>query len=141
MAYVTQQDMVKRFGEQELVELTDRDGTAGAIVPGVLAEAIADAESEIDAYLASRYSLPLTDPPAALTRVAADIARYRLYDEHATDAVTDRYKAAVDFLKSIAKGTVSFGPGDDGTPPESEATIAIESDGHVWDRDKSNGFI
>lgn len=119
MPYVTQQQLVDRFGADELQQLTDRDGNAGAIVAAVLDEAIADADATVDAYLRQRYTLPLSPVPTVLTRIAADLVRYRLYDEHAPEAVTKRHDAALRFLRDVAAGLVSLGasdPAPTGTP-------------------------
>lgn len=105
--YTSQADMEDRFGAEEMIQLTDRTGT-GVIDVAVLDRAIADADAEIDGYLASRYQLPLAETPPALTRIASDIARYLLYDDAATDSVSDRYDNAVKFLRSVARGDVSL---------------------------------
>ncbi|PKG72986.1 DUF1320 domain-containing protein, partial [Shewanella sp. GutCb] len=73
--YASSAQMVARFGEDELVSLTDRDGTAGAIVARVLDVALNDATALINGYLAGRYTLPLPTPPAMLERLCCDIAR------------------------------------------------------------------
>ncbi len=44
-------------------------------------------------------------------------ARYRLYDEHATEQVTKRYEDAIKFLRAVAKGEVLLGIGGDGDEP------------------------
>lgn len=108
MTYATQQDMIDRFGEQELIELTDR-ANLGAIDATVLAKALDDADAEINAYLASRYTLPLASVPPVLTRFAADVARYQLYDTRATEQVKARYDAAIKFFRSVSTGAVSLG--------------------------------
>lgn len=105
--YCTQADMVDRFGEEELIQLTDRAGL-DVIDTVVLDRAIADATAEIDGYLASRYQLPLAETPPSLTRIASDIARYFLYDDAATSSVQDRYDNAVKFLRGVARGDVSL---------------------------------
>jgi len=108
MTYATQADMVDRFGETELAQRTNRvDGTT--IDTTVLGRALADADAEIDGYLAGRYALPLATVPTALVRVACDVARYRLYDDGITDVVRQRYEDATSFLKRISSGDVILG--------------------------------
>lgn len=107
MPYATQSDMTDRFGAVELAQLTDRDN--GLVIDAtVLGRALADADAEIDAYLATRYQLPLASVPPVLARMAADVARYRLYDDRATDAVRTRYEDAVALLKRMASGDVQL---------------------------------
>lgn len=123
MTYATQADLSERFGETELAQLTDRHYGA-SIEASVLDRALADADAEIDGYLASRYALPLASVPTALVRVAADIARYRLYDDRVTDAVRNRYQEAVSYLKAISAGGVVI----DGAAPLAAAatTVAVK---------------
>ena len=105
--YCTQDDMISRFGEEELIQLTDR-AALGVIDGTVLDRAMADAAAEIDGYLAGRYALPLAETPQALTLVACDIARYRLYDDSVIDIVKERYEQAVAYLRSLARGEISL---------------------------------
>ncbi len=135
MPYAAQTDMVARFGTEELIQLTDRSN-AGAIDATVLDQALGDANAEIDLYLA-RYNPPLITVPPMLTVVACDIARYRLYDDVPTDAVRDRYNAAVAKLRDIAQGRIDLGLSD-GTPvatgqPQIDAPDRIWSDATLKD--------
>jgi phage gp36-like protein len=109
VGYATKQNMIDRFGSEELIQLTDRNNT-GAIDDVVLGQALADADTKIDGYLGTRYTLPLATVPPSLTPIACDIARYNLYDKHATEEVRNRYKDAEGFLKLLAKGEVTLGP-------------------------------
>lgn len=140
MSYASQVDMEERFGEQELIQLTDRDHT-GAIDATVLDRALADATAEIDGYLASRYQLPLTTTPTVLVRVCADIARYHLHDDNIPEPVEIRYKAAVDLLRQVSIGRVSMGVSDSGETPTSNDGAEINSGGRIWDRNDSKGYI
>ena len=120
MTYALQADLVALFGSTEIAQLTDRiNGTV--IDATVLGRALADADAEIDSYLAARYSLPLASAPTALVRVAADIARYRLFDDRVTDAVRARYQDAVAYLKQISLGNVVI----DGASPLTPAATAM----------------
>lgn len=105
MTYASQTDLIDRFGEAELAQRTNRaDGLTIDTV--VLARALTDADAEIDGYLSTRYQLPLASTPILLVRLAADIARYRLYDDGVPDAVRQRYEDAVALLKRMASGEV-----------------------------------
>ncbi|MFW5920921.1 MAG: gp436 family protein [Polyangiales bacterium] len=109
MPYATVQDLVDRFGEKEILQLTDRDHT-DEIDTEVAEQALDDASAEIDGYLdARRFKLPLEDVPRVLTRAAADIARYRLYATQAPETVKDRYEATLSWLKMLARGDVQLG--------------------------------
>jgi phage gp36-like protein len=117
MAYAVQADLVLRFGEDELIGLTDRENT-GVIQASVVERNIADADAEIDGYLAGRYSLPLASVPPILNRLSSDIARYHLYGERVTDTVRKRYEDAVRLLRGLADGSVKLGI-DGGSPVDS----------------------
>lgn len=106
--YASQQNMIDRFGEDELIQLTDRTNM-GAIDTAVLGQALADADTEINSYLAAVCTLPLVSVPARLGKIAADIARYQLYDTRASDQVRARYTDAIAFLKQVVAGSASLG--------------------------------
>ena len=107
MTYASQTDLTDRFGATELAQRTNRvDGLTIDTV--VLARALSDADAEIDGYLATRYSLPLLSVPPVLLRLAADIARYRLYDDGVPATVLQRYQDAVSLLKRLSSGDVQL---------------------------------
>nr|WP_067289908.1 phage protein Gp36 family protein [Marinobacterium profundum] len=139
--YATQADLVQRFGEAELISLTDRDGTAGAIVASVIDQVLADASAEIDGYIGGRYKLPLATVPAVLNRLCCDIARFLLYDVRADDQLVKRYEAVIKFLTALGKGDLSLGLPDEGEAGPSQNLAEIQSDGHVFRRGNSKGFI
>jgi len=107
MAYLTQQDLIDRFALDEIEDLAP-DGSGGLDAVKIAA-AIADAGNEIDIYLTSGgYGLPLSNVPPVVTSYACDIARYRLYDNEATEQVNKRYERAIKFLQSVADGKIKL---------------------------------
>ncbi|MEC4724520.1 DUF1320 family protein [Shewanella sp. D64] len=141
MVYATSAQMIARFGEDELVSLTDRDGSAEGIVGSVLDVALNDATALINGYLAGRYTLPLVTAPEMLERLSCDIARYGLYDNGASEQVSKRFDDAVRFLEMVAAGRITLGITTEGDSPVSNDLPAIESDGAVFNRRQSTGFI
>ncbi|MDX1301190.1 gp436 family protein [Photobacterium sp.] len=141
--YCTRDDMKGRFGEQELIALTDRDGSAGAVVDSVLNQAIDDACATIDGYLGGRYSLPLHIVPRVLARTACDLARYYLNDDVLGDEhqVAKRYKDAISYLEKVGRGVLQLGVDSNNARPESNNTATITSAGSVFGRDRAKGFI
>lgn len=136
MTYATQQNLIDRFGERELIELTDRsDPSTGAIDATVVAKALADADAEIDGYLSSRYQLPLSPVPAKLERVAGDIARYYLYEDRVTDQVRARFSDAQQWLRDVASGKVSLGATSGGVAPTPADTVQFEPGQKVFARE------
>lgn len=108
MTYATQQNLLDRYGEQELIELTDR-ANLGVIDAAVLAQALADADAEINGYLAGRYALPLATTPVVLVRAACDIARFNLHKDAAPELVQKRRDDAVKFLALVGQGKIGLG--------------------------------
>jgi phage gp36-like protein len=107
MSYASQADMEERFGATELAQRTDRI-SGETIDATVLARALADADAEIDGYLATRYTLPLPSTPPAINRLACEIARYRLFDDGVPETVRVRYQDAVSLLKRLSSGEVQL---------------------------------
>ena len=138
MAYCTKQQMIDRFKEAELIQLTDID-SVGVINDSVLDQAIDDAMHEINSYL-SKYTLPLSVVPAVLVRKSCDITRYFLYDDAATDEVSKRYDSAIKFLLNVSKGLISLGADAAGDKPSSTSTATFKSDPKTFSRSDS-GFL
>jgi phage gp36-like protein len=137
MPYATQADLEARFGADELTQLTDRVG-AGVPDAAIVARALADADAEIDGYLASRYALPLATVPPVLVRIACDIARYRLWEDRASEEVRRRYEDARRMLESIARGQVSLGlPAASSAPALAEVSLGNV---RVMTRDGTGGY-
>lgn len=118
--YATVQDMIERFGEQEIMHLTDPEGVA--VQEAKARRALDDAQALVDASVGRTYRLPLAGctkpspvagdvhatsqvPPPLLTRLVCDVARYYLYPalepEH---EVAVRFKSAQQQLAALAKG-------------------------------------
>ncbi len=129
MSYATKQDMIDRFKELELIQLTNEVVEPATVIDDtVLGRVLADADAEIDVYLVGRYALPLASVPAMLTSLACDMARYKLYDDRATEQVAKRYDDAVKLLRLIAKGDVSLGPTGGTKAPEIGGPTAQAND-------------
>jgi phage gp36-like protein len=141
MLYATQQDLIDRFGEDELIQLTDRaDPPAGAIDAAVAARALDAAEAMIDGYVGVRYALPLAQVPPLLTGIACDLARYHLYTNQATETVSARRDQAVATLRDIAAGKLALPVGETETPAPASVGVAIAGPGRVFSSDSLKGF-
>ena len=108
MSYASLDDLVAAFGQAEVDQLLDRDGS-GVHDPGVLEAALADADAEIDGYLVGRYALPLSPVPRLIVRIACDITRYRLWSVNASEEVRRRYEDARRLLEALRQGAVQIG--------------------------------
>lgn len=107
MAYITVADLQKRFGEDEILALADRDGD-DIVDTDVIDQAIADVAAVIDVYLSGRYQVPLESPPTIVQSIAADLVRFKLMDNRATEEAEKRYKDAIQLLRDIAASRASL---------------------------------
>lgn len=107
MTYATRDDMIQAFGEDELIELTDRAET-GEMDNTVIAAALAAAAAEIDGYVGRVADLPLATVPANLRQVALAIARYRLDTTQSEGRVRLDYEDALSTLTQISKGIIAL---------------------------------
>ncbi len=141
--YCQADDLISRFGIDELTELTDRDGALGEVNLPLVTQAIDDASATIDGYIGGRYRLPLPTVPRVLTRIACDLARYFLYDEQldSEHQVAKRYKDAISYLEQVGKGVVQLGFDDNATKAQTNNSATMLSAGSVFARERSKGFI
>ncbi|WP_421460633.1 gp436 family protein [Agrobacterium tumefaciens] len=143
MTYVTQQDLIDRFGEKELIELTDRvNKPVTTINPVVVERAISDASALIDGYLKKVLKLPLSVVPPILTKNAADIARYYLHGKAADkeSPVTRAYNEAVSFLRDVSRGLVELTDGGETPAPAGGGSVRASAPGRVFTRDSLKDF-
>jgi phage gp36-like protein len=109
MGYATQADMIARYGETELIQLTDDHAVPGMIAAEVVASALADADAVIDSHLVGGgYTLPLATAYPILIKTACALARYSLYRAERPEAVQADYADALGWLVNLARGTVSL---------------------------------
>ncbi|MDO4434847.1 MAG: DUF1320 domain-containing protein [Cardiobacteriaceae bacterium] len=100
---ITRDDLTKRFGEAELIRLTDREHYQH-INEDVLKAAILDAEAEAKSYLrAAGLSDAIVHTAPILKIKVCDMARYYLHQDGVTTVVEARYQQAISFLKEVVK--------------------------------------
>lgn len=150
MKYATLADMVTRYGQAELIQLTDHTHVPPAHIDTTRVQiAIQDAQMEIDSAIGRIYRLPLagcirppvppgTEPtavaPPQLTRLACDIARFFLYDDLAPEnEVVRRYKQAKATLDDIAAGALELACPWGGSPGELIAADAQSGSPEAYD--------
>lgn len=136
--YATVDTMLKKFGERELIQLTDTEAPYEDVINyEKLNAALAEANSEIDGYLASRYQLPLPAVPPFLEAIACNMARYHACTGAISenDPIKTRYDNAVKSLKEIAKGTIAIGgtPAGESVPVQTASNNVLFKVGrHDW---------
>lgn len=141
MAYAVSSDLITRYGQRELIQLTDRvDPPAGAVNTEISDKALADAGDLIDSYISAAYALPISPPPPMVVGLACQIARYLLYVDAPTDKVKADYDAALKFLKDVQAGKAKI-PGLDGVeePGRTGMVLTSEAD-RTFTRDSLRGF-
>ena len=109
MMYCSRSDLIAAFGEEELIQLTDREHVS-SVNDDILDKAIRAAQAEIDIWLAGSYKLPLPAVPEVLTRMACDITRYILSGDIDEDhPIARRHRDQLIKLKAISRGQASLG--------------------------------
>jgi len=105
MAYANISQMIARFGERELTELTDFTG-AGEADAAALQSALDDAAALIDAELrAAGYAVPLALPPREIQRANLLLARCELYVTNLPESILAQCQETRAWLRAVAAGT------------------------------------
>lgn len=152
---ITKDDLIHRFGMDEMVNLTDKEQYQ-FVDDTVVGYAIADASALVASYLKPVGLIDELDgsfvfmvngaiqkAPKALSLKLCDIARYYLYENGTTDIVEKRYSEAIDWLKMVAaKPQMLTGAKKDNsgicviaaTPPNLYGTELYGTDRPDWDR-------
>ena len=116
MAYCTQADIEVLIPQLELAQITTESGDTADTV--VVADAIAAADAEIDAYCGKQYTVPFAPVPARVKSLSVDMSIYHLYSRRsvAPEIRRIKYEDAVKFLKDVAKGLAVLGGTGDTNP-------------------------
>lgn len=161
MAYLTAEELLARFGAEEIAQVADR-GTPRDVSAELLALAVGgdelvgwaesdvaavtaavariktcldDAESAIDGYLSSRYAIPLATVPLIVKRLTADVTRYYLHGDSASDPVLKAYEQAMGLCRDIAQGKISFGADVINSPKTTGGAVEVVSGTRLWSRE------
>ena len=134
MSYATVTDMQNRYPARDLIAISDPNN--GSIQTAVIDQALSDASVEMDSYLESRFTLPLSDPPAVLNLHCCTIAMYRLQSLrplHDLEDARKRYDDCIKFLTKVSKGELTLGLSSDlnAEPPEAVDAVLTSSDDPV----------
>lgn len=112
--YCTAQDIIDRWDDKELARYTDDVNTTNLeINTDVIELCISDAESEINGYLQSIYTIPVTDTVPDLLKVwCIAITNYRIYLRRnpvkIPDSIVKEYESTVKRLTDVNKGLVKL---------------------------------
>lgn len=117
--YATVANMIERFGELEMIRLSQpADRTAEAVDAAKIEVALADGTALINDYLRKRYQVPVASPPDSLVRANCILARYDLYQGEALDPIEQARlarKEVIGWLEGLASGAVTIDAPASGT--------------------------
>ncbi len=142
MTYASQSDLVERYGETMLINLSDRaDPPANVIDAGVVTRALEDTDASINGYLSGRYQLPLQVTPSLLRDLAQTIAVYKLHRDSVSDKIRQDYADALKQLALISTGTVRLDVA--GVEPASSGSNGVQASDRQRDMTPDNlrGFV
>lgn len=140
MSYCTLQDLVNRFTERELVQLTDRSST-GQVDASLVADAIAFADATVDEYIWKQVQLPLEYVSEDVRGLSMVIALHYLYGASVPETPQKLYDDAIKRLEQISRGVIKLGPGVNGEAPVATNGAQMESGGRIFGRADSGGYI
>lgn len=112
---ITLQDLIDRYGAEELAQLTNRQAQFNAVIDeAVIERAISDATGEVASYLlpsglvrmgtlGNVIYVPNGAIPDALLLKTCDIARFYLYENGMIEVVQTRYDNAIKWLDKVKK--------------------------------------
>lgn len=150
MGYSTAADLKKLLPEAELLQLADDTGQASGlddpVVAAVLAEAIDQADREIDAYVAAAQTVPLDPVPPLIANLSVKIAVHVLFlrrshmDE--PEQWADEYKRCLKLLEKIAEGKLLLGAPEQGecADPDTTGGIAVTTPDKMFGPDTWEKF-
>ena len=135
MPYCTKSDILKQISEEELADLTAESG--GTPEATMVAEGIAKADAEIDAYCGKRYQVPFNPAPEMVRSLSVDMAIYNLFTRRNLESKVRRqkYEDAVKFLDRLSKGTATLGATAAPLPEVESAVAEISSSDRVFSRE------
>jgi len=115
VAYITDDDLRSALPLNALDDLTPVDGTDAAITAAVkVAAHIENAESEVDAWLGAKYTVPLTTVPRTVKQAVIAIAGYHVMmastaNSEEVEIWRTRYLRAIEWLKAVSEGKIAVG--------------------------------
>ncbi|WP_320202465.1 gp436 family protein [Agrobacterium rosae] len=142
MSYASLADLIERAGEDEILQVADRDND-GVADPAVIEAALIHADNIANGFLAVRYALPLTTVPDLLRTWCVSIARYHLHRDGAPDYVVRDYKDAQTALRDLVRGTVDLPiTVDEPTPALSDVgRVSVTGPEPVFTAEKLKGWL
>lgn len=151
MAYCTAAEVIDMLKEDMLNVIIgdnyieNEDERIQAITP-IVEQAIADADAEIDGYLAKRYKVPFEKTPQVINKFAKDIALYNMVSRKGVDendrekTYLTRYNAAIAFLTKVAEGRISIGVSENNTEDAARIGFSMSNSPRLFSRGNMKGW-
>lgn len=151
MAYCTAAEVLDMLKEDMLNVIVgddyieNEDERIQAITP-IVEQAIADADAEIDGYLAKRYKVPFEKTPQVINKFAKDIALYNMVSRKGVDendrekTYLTRYNAAIAFLTKVAEGRISIGVSENNTEDAARIGFSMSNSPRLFSRGNMKGW-
>ena len=151
MAYCTVAEVLDMLKEDMLNVIIgdnyieNEDERIQAITP-IVEQAIADADAEIDGYLAKRYKVPFGKTPQVINKFAKDIALYNMVSRKGVDendrekTYLTRYNAAIAFLTKVAEGRISIGVSENKTEDAARIGFSMSNSPRMFSRGSMKGW-
>ena len=151
MAYCTAAEVLDMLKEDMLNVIIgdnyieNEDERIQAITP-IVEQAIADADAEIDGYLAKRYKVPFEKTPQVINKFAKDIALYNMVSRKGVDendrdkTYLTRYNAAIAFLTKVAEGRISIGVSENNTEDAARIGFSMSNSPRLFSRGNMKGW-
>lgn len=125
-----------------LAQLTDRATPfTGTIDTVVIDRALADADAEINGYLAGRYQLPLATAPELLTDFALRITIYKLHTKVAPERITQDYELARADLLRVSRGDIVLQVAGVAAPAGTSQEVLVTDANRPLTAHNMGGFI
>ena len=151
MAYCTAAEVLDMLKEDMLNVIIgdnyieNEDERIQAITP-IVEQAIADADAEIDGYLAKRYKVPFEKTPQVINKFAKDIALYNMVSRKGVEendrekTYLTRYNAAIAFLTKVAEGWISIGVSENTTEDAARLGFSMSNSPRLFSRGNMKGW-
>ncbi len=142
MPYASLEDLLERAGEDEILQIADRD-LDGNADPDVIDAALVHADNTVNGYVSVQYKLPFSAVPDLVRTWAVSIARYFLHRDGAPDHVVRDWKEAISALKDVAANRLKLPVGPDEPAPQasSGSDVSIVGPGPVFSAHQLKGWL
>lgn len=144
MAYCTEADIIARMPDEFLEQLTDdTDADSEDTKTARITAAIADADSDIDSYIGTKYNVPLADDDVSqnIKNQSVRIAIYYLASRR-SDALDEdsiikiNHDKAIAWLKDVSSGKAILSAPPPEENPDRVGSSNITSDSRVMNHTK-----